>query len=72
VLDVVTSSQSVNWKRRIRMFRSGLIALTALGLIAAAASAQGKMDCGAAYKGFLAKYHGGKKLQVTRLTKLRT
>ena len=42
------------------MFRSTLIGLAALGVIAAATSAQGKMDCGAKYKAFLAKYHTGK------------
>jgi hypothetical protein len=41
------------------MFRSSLIGLAALGVIAAAASAQGKMDCGAKYKAFLVKYHAG-------------
>ena len=42
------------------MFRSSLIGLAALGVIAAATSAQGKMDCGAQYKAFLAKYQAGK------------
>jgi hypothetical protein len=34
------------------MFKYALIGLTALGLFAGAASAQGKLDCGNAYKGF--------------------
>jgi hypothetical protein len=42
------------------MFRSALIGLAALGIVAAATSAQGKMDCGAKYKAFLAKYQAGK------------
>jgi len=42
------------------MFRSGTIGLAALGLITLATSAQAKMDCGATYKDFLAKYHTGK------------
>src|SRR5436190_23083025 len=40
------------------MFRSGIIGLAAL--ITLATSAQAKMDCGATYKDFLAKYHTGK------------
>jgi hypothetical protein len=34
------------------MFRYALIGFTALGLFTGAASAQGKLDCGNAYKGF--------------------
>jgi hypothetical protein len=34
------------------MLRSALVGLVALGLVAGAVSAQGKMDCGKAYKGF--------------------
>jgi hypothetical protein len=37
------------------MLRSALIGLVALGLLAGVASAQGKMDCGKAYKGFWEK-----------------
>jgi len=37
------------------MLRSALIGAAALGLIAGAALAQGKMDCGKAYKGFWEK-----------------
>jgi hypothetical protein len=41
------------------MFRSSLIGLAALGVIATAASAQGKVDCGTKYIGFLEKYQAG-------------
>ena len=34
------------------MLRSALIGFVALGVMAGAVSAQGKMDCGKAYKGF--------------------
>ena len=34
------------------MLRSALIGVLALGLMAGAVAAQGKMDCGKAYKGF--------------------
>ena len=34
------------------MLRSALIGFVALGLMAGAVSAQGKLDCGKAYKGF--------------------
>ena len=34
------------------MLRSALIGFMALGVLAGAALAQGKMDCGKAYKGF--------------------
>ncbi len=37
------------------MLRSALVGLVALGLMAGAVSAQGKMDCGKAYKGFWEK-----------------
>jgi len=37
------------------MLRSTLIGVVALGLMAGAALAQGKMDCGKAYKGFWEK-----------------
>ena len=39
------------------MLRSALIGIAALGVIAGAASAQGKMDCGGLYKGALDKFH---------------
>ena len=39
------------------MFKSALIGIAALGVIAASASAQGKMDCGVLYKGALEKFH---------------
>jgi hypothetical protein len=41
------------------MLRSTFAGLVTLGLIAGAvaAQAQGKMDCGAAYKGFMANVH---------------
>jgi hypothetical protein len=42
------------------MFRSSLIGLAALSVIATAASAQVKVDCGAKYIGFLEKYQAGK------------
>jgi hypothetical protein len=40
------------------MLRSTFVGLVTLGLIAGAvaAQAQGKMDCGAAYKGFMDKF----------------
>ena len=34
------------------MLRSALIGFVALGVMTGAVSAQGKMDCGKAYKGF--------------------
>jgi hypothetical protein len=37
------------------MLRAALIGLVALGVAAGAAVAQGKMDCGKAYKGFWEK-----------------
>jgi hypothetical protein len=42
------------------MLRSTLIAIAAVGLIAGAASAQGKMDCGARYKDALERFHKDK------------
>jgi hypothetical protein len=42
------------------MLRSVLIGTAALGIIAGAASAQGKMDCGALYKNTLVKLHADK------------
>ena len=39
------------------MLRSVLIGMAALGIIAGAASAQAKMDCGALYKSALDKFH---------------
>lgn len=39
------------------MLKSALIGLAALGLIAGAASAQGKMDCAGLYKSALEKFH---------------
>ena len=39
------------------MFKSALIGIAALGIIAGSASAQGKMDCAALYKGALEKFH---------------
>lgn len=41
------------------MVRSVLVGLAALGLMAGAVAAQGKMDCGAAYKGFMDKFQQG-------------
>ena len=49
----------VNHKEN-RMLRSALISVAALGVIASAASAQGKMDCGALYKNTLVKFHADK------------
>ena len=37
------------------MFRPAMIGLVALGVMAGAVAAQGKMDCGKAYKGFWEK-----------------
>jgi hypothetical protein len=42
------------------MLRTALIGIAALGVIAGAASAQGKMDCAALYKGALEKFHKDK------------
>ena len=39
------------------MLKSVLIGIAALGVIAGAASAQGKMDCGALYKTAIEKFH---------------
>jgi hypothetical protein len=41
------------------MVRITLVGLAALGLMAGAVSAQGKMDCSAAYKGFMDKFQQG-------------
>jgi len=38
------------------MVRFALVGLAALGLMAGAVAAQGKMDCGATYKGFMDKF----------------
>jgi hypothetical protein len=38
------------------MVRFTLVGLAALGLMAGAVAAQGKMDCGATYKGFMDKF----------------
>jgi hypothetical protein len=38
------------------MVRITLVGLAALGLMAGAVAAQGKMDCSAAYKGFMDKF----------------
>src|SRR5262245_964325 len=43
-------------KKEDGMVRITLIGLAALGLMAGAVSAQGKMDCSAAYKGFMDKF----------------
>ena len=42
------------------MLRFALIGIAAMGVIAGAASAQGKMDCGALYKDTLVKFHAEK------------
>ncbi len=39
------------------MLKSVLIGIAALGVIAGAASAQGKMDCGGLYKTAIEKFH---------------
>ena len=39
------------------MLKPVLIGIAALGVIAGAASAQGKMDCGALYKTAIEKFH---------------
>jgi hypothetical protein len=39
------------------MSRPALIGIAALGLTARSVPAQGKSDCGAAYKGFLEEFH---------------
>jgi hypothetical protein len=41
------------------MVRITLVGLAALGLMAGAVAAQGKMDCSAAYKGFMDKFQQG-------------
>lgn len=41
------------------MVRFTLVGLAALGLMAGAVTAQGKMDCSAAYKGFMDKFQQG-------------
>ena len=41
------------------MVRFTLVGLAALGLMAGAVAAQGKMDCSATYKGFMDKFQQG-------------
>jgi hypothetical protein len=47
------------------MLRSALIGVVALGVVAGAALAQGKMDCGKAYKGFWDKLEREKYSKIT-------
>ena len=47
------------------MLRTALIGLVVHGLVAAAASAQGKMDCSAAHKSFLDKLERGNSGKIT-------
>jgi hypothetical protein len=47
------------------MLRSVLIGLAALGMMAGAVAAQGKMDCGKAYKGFWEKLEREKYAKIT-------
>jgi hypothetical protein len=47
------------------MLRSVLIGFAALGVMAGAVSAQGKMDCGKAYKGFWEKLEREKYAKIT-------
>jgi hypothetical protein len=47
------------------MFRYALIGFTALGLLAGAASAQDKLDCGKAYKGFWDKIEREKYAKIS-------
>lgn len=47
------------------MLRSALIGLVALGVVAGSALAQGKMDCGKAYKGFFEKLDRQKYAKMT-------
>ena len=47
------------------MLRSVLIGFAALGVMAGAVAAQGKMDCGKAYKGFWEKLEREKYARIT-------
>jgi hypothetical protein len=47
------------------MLRSALIGVVALGVMAGAVAAQGKMDCGKAYKGFWDKIEREKYAKIT-------
>jgi hypothetical protein len=47
------------------MFRYALIGFTALGLLAGAVSAQDKLDCGKAYKGFWDKLEREKYAKIS-------
>lgn len=47
------------------MLRSALIGFVALGVLAGAAVAQGRMDCGKAYKGFWEKLEREKYSKVS-------
>jgi hypothetical protein len=47
------------------MLRSALIGAAVLGLMAGAVSAQGKLDCGKAYKGFWDKLEREKYSKIT-------
>jgi hypothetical protein len=47
------------------MLRSVLVGVVAVGVIASAALAQGKMDCGKAYKGFWDKLEREKYAKIT-------
>ena len=47
------------------MFRSALIGVVALGLMAGAVSAQDKLDCGKAYKGFWDKLEREKYAKIS-------
>jgi hypothetical protein len=47
------------------MLRSLLIGFAALGMMAGAVAAQGKMDCGQAYKGFWEKLDREKYARIT-------
>ena len=47
------------------MLRSALIGVVALGLMAGAVAAQGKLDCGKAYKGFWDKLEREKYAKIS-------
>jgi len=47
------------------MLRSALIGVVALGVMAGAVAAQGKMDCGKAYKGFWDKLEREKYAKIS-------
>jgi hypothetical protein len=47
------------------MLRSALIGVVALGVMAGAVAAQGKMDCGKAYKGFWDKVEREKYAKIS-------